>query len=185
MKRLGYIRTSTGNQLIDRQVLALQEACDEIFIEEGTSAVKKHRPVYENMITQLQPGDVLVVSSLDRAFRSVLDALGELDKLHQRRVQFKSLTQDFDTTTPEGKLLYVIAAALAEWERQTISRRTKEGLKAAQERGSTLGRPAKLDENDVRKAIEILNTDPAQTITNLAAELHVCPRTLSRAMGRV
>jgi DNA invertase Pin-like site-specific DNA recombinase len=81
-------------------------------------------------------------------------------------------------------LLYVIAAALAEWERQTISRRTKEGLKAAQKRGSLLGRPAKLDENDVRKAIETLNTDPAQTITNLAAELHVCPRTLSRAMGR-
>ena len=185
MKRLGYIRTSTGNQLIDRQVLALQEACDEIFIEEGTSAVKKHRPVYEHMIAQLRPGDVLVVSSLDRAFRSVLDALGELDKLHQRRIQFKSLTQDFDTTTPEGKLLYVIAAALAEWERQTISRRTKEGLKAAQERGKLLGRPVKLEESDVRKAIAILNADPGQTITELAAELQVCPRTLTRAMERV
>lgn len=70
-------------------------------------------------------------------------------------------------------------------ERQTISRRTKEGLKAAQERGKLLGRPSKLDENDVRTAIEILNTDPAQTISELAAELHVCPRTLTRAIERV
>ncbi|HNP50529.1 MAG TPA: recombinase family protein [Nitrosomonas nitrosa] len=184
MKRLGYIRTSTGNQLIDRQVLALQEACDEIFIEEGTSAVKKHRPVYENMIAQLQPGDVLVVSSLDRAFRSVLDALGELDKLHQRRIQFKSLTQDFDTTTPEGKLLYVIAAALAEWERQTISRRTKEGLKAAQKRGKHAGRPYALSLEQIVTIREKLDHDPGTTITGLAQEMNVCTRTVMRALQR-
>ncbi len=185
MKRLGYIRTSTGNQLADRQVLALEGVCDEVFIEDGVSAVKKHRPVYEQVITLLQPGDVLVVSSFDRAFRSVLDALGELDKLHRRNIQFKSLTQDFDTTSPEGKLLYVIAAALAEWERQTLSQRTKEGLVAARKRGKTLGRPAKLDEMDVLNAIETLDNDPMQTINDLAAELCVSPRTLTRAMGRV
>ena len=185
MKRLGYIRTSTGHQLIDRQILALQEACDEIFIEESTSAVKKHRPVYEQVTTLLKPGDVLVVASLDRAFRSVLDAISELETLRQRDIQFKSLTQDFDTTTPEGKLLYVIAAALAEWERQTVSQRTKDGLKAARKRGKILGRPAKLDQADAIKAKRILDDDPLKTITGLATELHVHPRTLSRAISRV
>lgn len=185
MKRLGYIRTSTSNQLIDRQILALEGACDEIFIEEGVSAGKKNRPVYEHVITLLQPNDIFMVSSLDRAFRSVLDAINELEKLRQRDIQFKSLAQDFDTTTPEGQLLYVIAAALAEWEKQTISQRTKEGLDAARKRGKILGRPLKLDETDAIEAKRVLDDDPLKTIASLAAELCVSPRTLTRAMGRV
>lgn len=185
MKRLGYIRTSTGKQLIDRQILALEGECDRVFVEDGVSAVKKNRPVYAQVIKQLQPGDVLVVSSLDRAFRSVLDALSELEKLHNRNIQFQSLTQNFDTTTPEGKLLYVIAAALAEWERQTLSQRTKDGLIAAkEERGQKLGRPRKLDETDVKNARKLLDSDPFQTITALAATLDVNPKTLSRAINR-
>jgi DNA invertase Pin-like site-specific DNA recombinase len=184
MKCLGYIRTSTGRQLIDRQILALKGACDEVFVEDGVSAVKKKRPVYEHTINLLQPGDVLVVSSFDRAFRSVLDALNELEKLHRRKIQFKSLTQNFDTTTPEGKLLYVIAAALAEWERQTLSQRTKEGLAAAKKRGKTLGRPLKLDETDITTAKQTLDSDPLITISSLAAELCVSPRTLTRAINR-
>ena len=185
MKRLGYIRTSTNKQLIDRQIIALKGECDEVFIEDGVSAVKKDRPIYEKIIKELKPGDILVVCSLDRAFRSVLDALSELEKLHKRDIQFKSLTQDFDTTTPEGKLLYVIAAALAEWERQTLSERIKDGLSAARERGSTLGRPLKLREADILSARDILNSDPQQTISALAKEFGVNPRTLTRAMNRL
>jgi DNA invertase Pin-like site-specific DNA recombinase len=184
MKRLGYIRTSTGKQLIDRQMLALKGQCDEVFVEDGVSAVRKKRPVYEQVIGQLLPGDVLVVSSLDRAFRSVLDALSELEKLHRCKIQFKSLTQNFDTTTPEGKLLYVMAAALAEWERQTLSQRTKEGLAAARKRGKTLGRPHKLNETDIMNARQLLDNDPLQTISGLAAELSVSARTLTRAIHR-
>jgi DNA invertase Pin-like site-specific DNA recombinase len=184
MKRLGYIRTSTGRQLIDRQMLALENECDKIFVEDGVSAVKQNRPVYVRTINLLQPGDVLVVSSLDRAFRSVLDALSELEKLHRRKVQFKSLTQNFDTTTPEGKLLYVIAAAMAEWERQTLSQRTKEGLAAARKRGKILGRPLKLDEADIQNARQLLDNDPLKTISGLAADLHVSPKTLTRAINR-
>lgn len=184
MTRLGYIRTSTGRQLIDRQILALKKECDQVFVEDGVSAVKKHRPIYEQVTAQLKPGDVLVVSSLDRAFRSVLDALSELEKLHRRNIQFKSLTQNFDTTTPEGKLLYVIAAALAEWERQTLSQRTKEGLAAAKKRGKTLGRPHKLIEADIVKARQLLEDNPYTSIAEIAETLSVCPRTLSRAIHR-
>ncbi len=182
MKRLGYIRTSTNKQLIDRQINALKGECDEVFIEDGVSATKKNRPVYEKVIKKLQAGDILVVCSLDRAFRSVLDALNELEKLHKRDIQFKSLTQNFDTTTPEGKLLYVMAAALAEWERQTLSQRIKDGLGAARERGSTLGRPLKLREEDIQNARELLDSNPLQTISGLAKDLGVSARTLTRAI---
>lgn len=182
MKRLGYIRTSTNKQLIDRQINALKGECDEVFIEDGVSATKKNRPIYEKVIKKLEAGDILIVCSLDRAFRSVLDALNELEKLHKRDIQFKSLTQNFDTTTPEGKLLYVMAAALAEWERQTLSERIKDGLDAARERGSTLGRPLKLREEDIQNARELLDSNPAQTITGLAKDLGVSARTLTRAI---
>ena len=185
MQRLGYIRTSTKKQLTDRQVLALKDKCDQVFIEDGVSAVKKHRPVYEKVIKQLKAGDILIVSSLDRAFRSVLDALSELEKLHQRNVQFQSLSQNFDTTTAEGKLLYTIAAALAEWERKTISRRTKEGLAAARRRGEKLGRPHKLQKNDVINAMNKLANDPLATLASIATELSTHPKTLRRSITRL
>ncbi len=146
---------------------------------------KRGRPVYEKLIKKLQPGDILVVYSLDRAFRSVLDALSELEKLYKRNIQFKSLTQDFDTTTPEGKLLYIMAVTLAEWERQALSERIKDGLSAARKRGRILGRPLKLREADILLARDILNSDPLKTITGLAKEFGVNPRTLTRAINRL
>lgn len=185
MKRLGYIRTSTKKQLTDRQVLALKDECDQVFIEDGVSAVKKHRPVYERVINQLLAGDIFIVSSLDRAFRSSLDALNELDKLKKRKIHFKSLSQNFDTTTPDGKLLYTIAAGLAEWEREILSSRTKEGLVAARKRGEILGRPLKLKESDVIKAKKKLENDPSETLINIAIELSTHPRTLRRSITRL
>lgn len=182
MKVFGYIRTSTKKQLTDRQVLVLKDKCDKIFIENGVSAVKKRRPAYEKMIKQLQAGDMLIVSSLDRAFRSVIDALRELDKLHKRNIQFKSLSQNFDTTTAEGKLLYTIAAALAEWERKTISRRTKEGLSAARKRGKKLGRPHKLKKSDVINAQKQLANNSGVTLKSIAKDLSINPKTLSRSI---
>ena len=184
MQRFGYIRTSTNKQLIDRQALALEGQCDQVFVEDGVSAISKSRPVYECVMKRLQSGDVFIVLSLDRAFRSVLDALLELEKLNERGIQFQSLTQNFDTSVPEGKLLYTIAAALAEWERQILSHRTKEGLEAARRRGKTLGRPRKLNDAEVIAASEILDTNPLETRAGLAAELGVSPKTLSRAIKR-
>jgi len=145
--RYGYIRTSTGKQLCDRQLIALEVECDKVFIEPGVSASKVKRPVYDELMAQLQSGDTLIVSSFDRAFRSVIDGLTELEKLQSKGVQFVSITQQFDTHTEEGELLYTIAIALARWERRILSRRTKEGLQAAKARGVKLGRPRK-DSNE-------------------------------------
>ncbi len=182
MSKLGYIRTSTDKQLTDRQVNLLQDFCDQVFIEDGVSAVRKNRPVYDQVMKALQPHDVFVVSSLDRAFRSSLDALSELEKLHQRDIQFLSLAQNFDTTTPDGKFLYTLAAALATWEREILSIRTKEGLEAARRRGKKLGRPRKLSDAQLAEARRLLEADFYSSITELAQSFRVHERTLIRAL---
>lgn len=168
MAKLGYIRTSTDEQLTDRQTNQLQAFCDRVYIEDGVSAVKKKRPVYDEVMQDLKAGDVFVVSSLDRAFRSSLDALKELDQLHKRDIQFLSLSQNFDTTTPDGKFLYTLAAALATWEREILSQRTKEGLEAARRRGKKLGRPRKLSDAQIKEARRVLEADFYSSITEVA-----------------
>ncbi|MEW7986970.1 MAG: recombinase family protein [Candidatus Thiodiazotropha endolucinida] len=182
MKRLGYVRTSTDTQITDRQRMQLEEICDQVFIEDGVSAVSKKRPVYDEVMAALKPGDIFIVCSLDRAFRSSLDALSELEKLHQRGVQFQSLSQNFDTTTPDGKFLYTLAAALATWEREILSQRTKEGLEAARRRGATLGRPKKLKPEQIAEARRILEADFYSSITEIAESFRVHERTLIRAL---
>lgn len=182
MKKLGYIRTSTDKQLADRQINQLQDKCDRIFVEDGVSAVGKHRPAYEAVMAALCKGDVFVVLTLDRAYRSVIDALQELDKLQQRGIAFYSLSQNFDTRTPEGKLLYTVSAALAEWERAILSQRTREGMEAARLRGSLLGRPKKLSQHDIDWAKLLLKRKPPSTIAMLSNRLKVSPRTLRRAL---
>jgi len=181
--RICNIRTSTDKQLIDRQVNQLQDLCNEVFIEDGVSAVKKHRPVYDTVMHKIKGGDVFVVLSLDRAYRSVLDALNELDKLHKRNVSFYSLSQNFDTRTPEGKLLYTISAALAEWERSILSKRTKEGMDAAKKRGSRIGRPLKLSQAQILWAGRQLAIEHSpHRLHQLSSELDVSHQTLRRAL---
>lgn len=184
MKKLGYIRTSTDKQVAYRQINQLKAVCDRVFVEDGISAVGKHRPVYNSVMDALETGDVFVVVALDRAYRSVIDALMELDKIHQRGIAFYSLSQNFDTRTPEGKLLYTVSAALAEWERAILRKRTREGMAAAKLRGSKIGRPKKLSQTQIAKAKASLNTAPLPTIAVLAAQLNVSPSTLRRALKK-
>lgn len=182
MRKIGYIRTSTDKQVTDRQYDQLLAVCDHVFIEDGVSAISRKRPVYEAALRELNAGDVFVVSSLDRAFRSSLDALKELEKLHQRSIQFLSLSQQFDTRTPDGKFLFTLAAALATWERDILSQRTKEGLQAALKRGKVLGRPRKLSEAQIQEAREKLEAEFYSSITEVAESFRVHERTLIRAL---
>lgn len=184
MKKIGYIRTSTEEQYIDRQVNLLNEVCDQVFIEDGVSAVSRNRPVFNQVLALLQPGDMFVVSSQDRAFRSATDALLILETLHRRDIIFLSLTQNFDTTTPDGKFMYTIAAALATWERDILSLRTKEGLEAARRRGKILGRPRKLTEQQITEARRQLEAEFYSNLTEVAESFRVHERTLIRALKR-
>lgn len=138
--KIGYLRVSTENQKEDRQEDGLKTLCDELFVEK-LSATSKTRPVYEHIIEKLQPRDTLVVLDLDRAFRSTVDALLEVEKLRRREIEFQIVNLKVDTATPAGELIYTVMAAFSQFERQTLIRRTKEGMAAARLRGKHIGRP--------------------------------------------
>lgn len=138
--KIGYLRVSTENQKEDRQEDGLKALCEELYVEK-ISAASKTRPVYQQVIDKLQAGDTLVVWDLDRAFRSTVDALLEVEKLRRRDIEFKIVNLNVDTATPAGALIFTVMAAFSQFERQTLIRRTKEGMLAAKLRGKQIGRP--------------------------------------------
>jgi DNA invertase Pin-like site-specific DNA recombinase len=180
-RKIGYLRVSTVDQNPDRQVDGLRDLCDELHVE-TLSAVSRRRPVYEAVTAALRAGDIFVIWDLDRAYRSAKDALGELDALQQRGIHFHIAKLSIDTTTPTGRFLYTVMGGLAEFERLTLSQRTREGLLAARRRGSRLGRPPKLDDRQLRLARERLSR--GETITALARTFGVAPWTMTRALRR-
>ena len=140
--KIGYLRVSTEDQNHQRQIDSLKTVCDELYTE-TLSAVNKKRPVFERVIKKLKAGDTLVVHDLDRAFRSTLDALRQAEQLRERGVEFQILSLNVDTGTPAGELVFTVMAAFAQYERQCLIQRTKEGMAAARRRGKHIGRPRK------------------------------------------
>jgi DNA invertase Pin-like site-specific DNA recombinase len=180
MVKVGYLRVSTQEQRPDRQVDGLRSRCDRLFIE-TVSAVRPKRPIYHSVIESLGPGDTLVVWDLDRAFRSVIDAVTEAERLRAKGIAFEIVNLQVDTATPAGMLVYTVMSAFAEFERRTLIQRTKEGLEAARRRGKRLGRPPKLSPDQLAEARRRLLARGA-TVTLIAQELGVAPWTLSRAL---
>src|SRR5918912_839866 len=138
---IGYARVSTNDQTRALQRDALEKAgCTKIFTD-VVSGVKAERKGLSEALEYVRPGDTLVVWRLDRLGRSLKDLIEQLTKLHNRKIGFKSLTEQIDTTTPGGKLIFHIFGALAEFERDLIKERTHAGLAAARARGRVGGRP--------------------------------------------
>jgi DNA invertase Pin-like site-specific DNA recombinase len=182
MKRLAYLRVSTSEQSHDRQIMGLKGLADKLFIE-TVSAVARKRPVYEQVMAALEPGDTFVIYSLDRAYRSVTDAITQLDALNKRGVNLHIANFNLDTRTPPGKFMFVLLGAFAEFERDILVERTKEGLAAARARGKQLGRPRKLSEAQLKKAKAKLDVGDT-TFDQVAKEFGVGGWTLSRALKR-
>lgn len=182
MKKIAYLRVSTAEQRPDRQIDGLKGFCDELHIE-ILSACSAKRPVFEKVLKRLKPGDMLVVWDLDRAFRSVVDALTEAERLQARGVHFKVASLDIDTTTPAGIFVFTMRSALAEYERRTLSLRTKEGLQAARLRGSRVGRPPSLTDLQVRDARHQIEAAGKSTCS-VAKEMGIPRWTLSRSIRR-
>ena len=120
---IGYARVSTGEQTIDLQLDALTKAgCGKVY-RETASGAKADRPVLEEVLGYLRNGDTLVVWRLDRLGRSLKHLIEVVAALAARGIGFKSLTEQIDTTTPGGNLIFHVFGALAEFERDLIRER--------------------------------------------------------------
>jgi DNA invertase Pin-like site-specific DNA recombinase len=135
------------------------------------------RPELAACLDYLRPGDTLVVPSLDRLSRSLADLITVVGTLRRRGVGFKSLHEALDTTTPGGRLVFHVFAALAEFIRELIVEGTREGLDAARARGARLGRPPAMTAEQIRHARDLL-TRPDNTVSSIARLLGVSRATI-------
>lgn len=181
---IGYARVSTEDQRLDMQLKSLEVAgCNEIFYDHGISGGKANRPGLEQALRHLVEGDMLIVYKLDRLGRSVLHLADLLSRLDNQNVQFWSMTEGINTATPGGKLIYHIFAAVAEFHRDLIRENTRNGLRAARERGSKLGRPKLMSLEDVVEAHRYMQQE-GHSISVTAARFGVSESTMFRCLKR-
>lgn len=179
----GYARVSTDEQTTALQHDALEAAgCDRIFIDTASGA-KAHRPELDHMLDLLREGDTVVVWKLDRLGRSVPHLVDLMTMFDERGVQFRSLTEAIDTSTPGGTLIFNIFASLAQFERDLIRERTQAGLQAARARGRVGGRPVKLSDKEVAEVRRLYDSRTV-TVKQIAELMHCGTTTVYRALRR-
>ncbi len=178
--KVGYARVSTGEQHLDLQIQALKQAgCELLYEDLGVSGSTTSRPGLDQVLSSIKCGDTIVVWRLDRLGRSLRHLIEIFDDFQRHEIDFISLTESIDTTTPGGKLVFHMMGAMSEFERALIAERTKAGMHAAKLNGKSFGRPAKLSQQDVLAAYELLRSGHGK-VSDLAAEYDVNPSTLRR-----
>src|SRR5215207_1852250 len=179
---IGYARVSTGEQTLDLQRDALAKVgCGKVF-EETASGAKADRPLLKEALAYARAGDTLVVWRLDRLGRSLPHLIETVAALAARGIGFKSLTEQIDTTTPGGKLVFHVFGALAEFERDLTRERTHAGLAAARARGRTGGRPKKLADPRQMALAKRLYEDGQTDVATICRTLGISRATLYRAL---
>lgn len=149
---IGYARVSTPDQKLSLQQDALERTgCERVFDDQASGA-RTDRPGLAEALAYLRTGDTLVVWKLDRLGRSMSHLIEKIGELAARGIGFRSLTENIDTTTPGGMLVFNIFGSLAQFERDLIRERTQAGLRAARERGSKGGRRPVVTPDKLRKA---------------------------------
>ena len=172
-------RVSRDEQNLDLQIDALKAAgCEKIYTDKiaGTTT---ERAGLDNLLSYIRPEDVLVVWRLDRLGRTLKKLILMIEELANRDIAFMSLRESIDTTTPGGRLIFHVFGALAEFEREIISERTKAGLAAAKARGRCGGRPRLMDQEKVRLA-RTLHNDKSITVGEICRSLGISKGTLYR-----
>ncbi|MCP3994017.1 MAG: recombinase family protein [bacterium] len=164
---IGYARVSTRDQNLDRQTDALTDAgCLRIFADKKSGKTAA-RPELDKALDFMRPGDTLVVTSLDRLSRSLQDLISLVADLRRRGVGFRSLHEQLDTTTPGGRLIFHVFAALAEFIRELIVEGTREGLEAARARGRVGGRPPVMTPEKIAAAASLLPDNSVSAIARM------------------
>jgi DNA invertase Pin-like site-specific DNA recombinase len=176
---IGYARVSTQDQTLNLQLDALKKAdCTKIFTDTISGTKVERRGLIE-ALAFLRSGDTLVVWRLDRLGRSLRHLIDTITALQERRIGFKSLTENIDTTTSGGKLIFHIFGALAEFERDIIRERTQAGLTAARARGRIGGKPRALTDRQAQMARQ-LYADKTHSIADICKTLGISRTTLWR-----
>lgn len=177
---IGYARVSTDHQKLEGQIDALESAGAERIFADKITGSKRERPQLDLMIDQLRKGDVVVVTKYDRLARSLRDLLDIVEAIGTLGAGFRSLAEDIDTTTPAGRLVFHVFASIAQFERERISERTREGLMAARKRGRVGGRPPAL--SPVQKAeVRRMRDDELRPLPEIAQLFRVSVKTIRRA----
>lgn len=153
----GYARVSTEQQCLDRQLDMLEKYGVDMIFNEKMTGTKRNRPELEKLLERLTKGDTVVIESLSRLGRSTKDLIWLMETFNSKGVNLVSLKESIDTTTSTGKLLFTLMSALAQFERDVIADRTREGLASARARGRKGGRPS-VDSETVRKAVRLYKT---------------------------
>lgn len=189
--KIGYARVSTQGQDLNSQIEMLEaEGCDKIYSEKFTGTTSK-RPQFQKMLEELNEGDVLVVTKLDRFARSTIDALTTVKLLEEKKVDFIVLNMSgdrVDTTTPNGKLLFTIMSGFAEFERSMIVTRTREGKEQAKKNAKANGTVFKEGRPRMSKkrldAAFTLKDNQKLTFKQLAEQTGISIATLKRESAR-
>ena len=177
---IGYARVSTDDQSLDGQLDALKVAGAERIFADKITGTARSRPELDRLLDQLRQGDVITVTKYDRLARSLRDLLDIVDAIQARGAGFRSLAEDIDTTTPAGRLVFHVFASIAQFERERISERTREGLEAARKRGRVGGRPPAL--SAVQKAeVRRMRDGEGRSIQDIACLFKVSTKTVRRA----
>jgi DNA invertase Pin-like site-specific DNA recombinase len=175
----GYARVSTDGQSVDAQVKQLRAAGAEKIFKETASGGKTERAQLRRALAQLDEGDVLTVTRLDRLARSTRDLLNTLAQIADKGAGFRSLADAWaDTTTAHGRLMLTVLGGLAEFERELIRSRTTEGRARAVARGVKLGRKPKLTPHQRKEAIK--RRDAGEPTREIARMFNVSHSTISR-----
>lgn len=146
-RMFGYARVSTADQKLDMQIEALERigvAREDIYVE-TVSGASRRRPALEKCLKALRRGDTLYVWKVDRLGRKTLQVLSRLDDFRQRGIEFRSLTEALDFTTPIGEAMIAISAAFAQYERRLTSERTAKGIATHKAQGKPYGRKVEFD----------------------------------------
>lgn len=176
----GYARVSTEDQTLDAQLDGLKAAGAEKIFKEKKSGKSKQRAELEKLLDQLRADDVVMVTKYDRLARSLRDLIEIVEVIRERKAGFKSLGEDIDTTTPAGRLIFHVFGSIAEFERERIVERTKEGLAAARKRGRIGGRRPALNP-DQKEAVKRMRDEEHRSLGEIARLFGVSKQTISRA----
>lgn len=178
--RIGYIRCSTVEQNEARQVKMLEERQVEKFFTDKASGKNTDRAAFKEMMDYVRAGDVVITESISRIARNVRDLLGIIARLTEKQVEFISLKESIDTTTPQGRFMLTVFGAMAELERESILERQREGIEIAKQEGKYTGRK-RIEVNEIRFQ-EVCRRWRAGEITAAAAmkEVGLKPNTFYR-----